>query len=323
MKTIGFVISRKENERRRVLLPADVTRVRNRGSLVFQESYATHLGIADSEYLDLGCSIAPASEVYRCDIICNPKAPEPAERELFGEGQTLFGWVHAVQGRSTVDFLIGRRMSAIAWEDMFEGGRHCFWRNNEIAGEAAILHAINFLGRLPHGLKAALIGRGNCGRGAYRIMAQLGMEVTVYDRQSVGLLRKEIGQFDLLVNAVMWDVFRQDHLVYREDLGRMRAGALIVDVSCDECMGIESSRPTPIYEPVYEVDGILHYVVDHTPAIYYRAATEAISRAVAPYIDELVESRPGGCLRRATVIERGHILDRRIARFQGRDMTGF
>src|SRR5687767_10088480 len=151
MNTVGFVISGKENERRRALLPADLATVKHRQQLVFEENYATHFGIPDAEYLKLGCRIAPKETVYSCDVICNPKAPEPAERELFDSGQTLFGWVHAVQGRTIVDFLLERRMTAIAWEDMFEDGRHTFWRNNEIAGEAAIFHAINYLGRLPYG----------------------------------------------------------------------------------------------------------------------------------------------------------------------------
>jgi N5-(carboxyethyl)ornithine synthase len=237
---------------------------------------------------------------------------------MFGRGQTLFGWVHAVQGRATVDFLLERQMTAIAWEDMYDSGRHTFWRNNEIAGEAAVLHAINYLGALPQGLHAALVGVGNCARGALRILSQLGMTVDVFDRSRSPYLRDWVSEYDIIVNAVMWDIFRDDHLISRDDLKRMRPGSMIIDISCDEGMGIESSRATPIYDPVYVDTGVIHYVVDHTPALYWRTATQAISRAVAPYIDELVEGRMGECLKRATAIQGGNIIDDRIVRFQKR-----
>lgn len=318
MRRIGFVISGKENERRRAILPTHLEHVEHRSALVLEQGYGEVLGIPDSAYRAMGCSIAPREEVYRCEVICNPKAPETAEMELFGSGQTYFGWAHAVQGRAMVDFLLDREMSAIAWEDMYEGGRHSFWRNNEIAGEAAVLHAINFLGRLPSGLTAAVIGRGNCAMGAINALAKLGVSTRVYDRKTVSLLPEELDQYDLVVNAVMWDIFRSDHLLTRSDLSKMRPGSMIIDVSCDEGMGIESSRPTPIYDPVYELDGIIHYVVDHTPALYYRTATEEISRVVVRFLDKLVMAASDECLDRATVVRDGRIIDERISRFQGR-----
>jgi N5-(carboxyethyl)ornithine synthase len=318
MRTIGFVASEKENERRRAVLPQDLSRVRNCGSLVFERGYGLPLGVPDAAYEEAGSVVAELGTVYECDIICNPKAPEPRERERFREGQTLFGWIHAVQGRAIVDFLIDREMTAIAWEDMFDQGRHCFWRNNEIAGEAAVLHAMSYLGRLPTGLKAALIGTGNCARGALAQMSRCGIEVRTYDRRSVGELPRELPGFDLVVNAVLWDVFRTDHMIAREHLRRMRPGAMIIDISCDEGMGIESTKATTIANPVYECDGVLHYAVDHTPALFYQTASASISDVVVRYLDQLVEERPDACLRAATIIEHGRILDDRIQRYQKR-----
>ena len=318
MRTIGFVASEKENERRRAVLPQDLSRVRNRSALVFERGYGLPLGIQDAAYEEAGSVVTDLADVYECDIICNPKAPEPRERERFREGQTLFGWVHAVQGRAIVDFLIDREMTAIAWEDMFDQGRHCFWRNNEIAGEAAVLHAMSYLGRLPTGLKAALIGNGNCARGALAQMSRCGIEVRTYDRRSVSELPSELPAYDLVVNAVLWDVFRTDHMIAREHLRCMKPGAMIIDISCDEGMGIESTKATTIADPVYVCDGVLHYAVDHTPALFYRTASASISDVVVRYLDQLVEDRPESCLRAATVIEYGRILDDRIRRFQKR-----
>jgi N5-(carboxyethyl)ornithine synthase len=318
MQTVGFVISGKENERRRALLPQDLAHIRNCKRLIFEEGYGSVLGISDGEYAARGAIVSGRDEVYRAAIICNPKAPEPNEAGLYREGQTFFGWAHAVQGRRMTDFLVKRRMTAIAWEDMYEHGRHVFSRNNELAGEAAVLHAMSFIGRVPAECSCALIGRGNCARGAFRMLARLGARVTVYDRKTEGLLRQEIDAYDVVVNAVLWDIFRSDHLVYREDLERMKPGSMIIDISCDESMGVETSRSTTVAEPVYTVGHVIHYVVDHTPTLFHRTASEAISEQVCRFVDDLVEGSPNQVLESATIIRNGLILDDRIIRFQGR-----
>jgi len=318
MRTIGFVMSRKENERRRALLPHDLKNITNKVSLYFAKGYGEIFGISDDAFLAMGANVVSEDEVYSQEIICNLKAPELSEQAFFSEGQTLFGWIHAIQGRSITDFLLERKMTAIAWEDMYEGGLHSFWRNNEIAGEAAILHSLLFFGKLPSDCTAAIVGRGCCGRGAFRILSQLGGEIVVYDRKTIHKLRNEIGRYDLVVNAVLWDIFRDDHLIYKEDLAKMKPGSMIVDISCDTGMGVETSHDTTINDPVYEVDGIIHYAVDHTPALFYRTATESISSVVCTYIDDLVEERKNLVLENATVIKAGVILDDKISRFQKR-----
>lgn len=318
MKSIGFVVSHKENERRRALLPEDLLYVRNRDNLYFESGYGDVLGYSDRDYVAQGVNVVGREAAFECDIVCNPKAPEPDEKLLYSDGQIIFGWIHAVQGRTITDFLVEKKMTGIAWEDMFEDNRHCFWRNNEISGEAAIIHSLTFLGRDPCECKAALIGRGNVARGAFRMLSRLGVSVVTYDKGNSHTLRKHIDRFDIIVNAVLWDVFRKDHIVYMEDLSRMRAGSMIIDISCDEAMGIESSRPTTIEEPVFVQDGVLHYAVDHAPSLFYRTATASISEAVAPYIDPLVEDAENETLAGATVIKNGIVLDDRIISFQNR-----
>lgn len=321
MQTIGFVISSKQDEERRALLPKDVFRLRHPNMLVFEEGYGEVLGISDQAYKDTGARVCSCEEAHAQPVVCNPKVPTLEEREYYRDGQTFFGWVHAVQGKSIVDFFTSKKMCAIAWEEMYEKDRYIFWRNREISGEAAILHALPFLNQLPDDLQVAMIGRGNCARGAFKILSRLGANVRSYDRVTVKYLREEIGEFDVIVNAVLWDVFRTDHLVYREDLKKMKPGSMIIDISCDEGMGIETSRPTTIKEPIYVVDGVLHYAVDHTPSIFAKSASEAISTALSPYIDCLVEERPNPVLEQAMCIRNGVILDQRVIEFQNRTST--
>lgn len=89
---------------------------------------------------------------------------------------------------------------------MFEKGRHVFWRNNELAGEAAVMHAFQCFGQMPYETKVAVIGRGNTARGAIKVLNIIGADVHQYDRHMEELLRIEIGQYDVIVNCILWDV---------------------------------------------------------------------------------------------------------------------
>jgi len=315
MKSIGFVISQKENERRRALIPPDLSDVKHAENLYFETGYGDVLGYSDNDYVKAGANVVNQEIVYQQDIICSVKVPEPEERRFYRKGQTLFGWIHAVQGRDITDFLVEKKMTAIAWEEMFENGRHVFWRNNELAGEAGVLHAFLYFGRPPYECTVAVIGRGNCARGAIRILEKLGARVVVYDRKTVAHLRSELEKYDVVVNAVMWDVFRSDRLIYREDITKMKKGAMIIDISCDEALEIETSRPTTIEKPIYVIEGIIHYAVDHTASLFWKTASEAISREVKKYIDNLVEDKLNPVLETAKIIEHGQILDEKIKKF--------
>jgi len=120
------------------------------------------------------------------------------------------------------------------------------------------------------------------------------------------------------LTAVLVHDVRLPALVYEVDLDRLRPGSLIVDVSCDEAGAIETSRPTTVADPIYVRRGIVHYAVDHTPSLYHRTASEAISGVVARFVSDLAEGRPNPVLEKATIIREGRILDERIARFQKR-----
>ena len=316
MIKIGFPIPTKENEKRRALFPPELASVKRTNYLVFESGYGQVMGYDDEAYCSCGVTVTDRHTVCECPVICNPKVM--TTDEYFQPGKKLFGWIHAVQGRQITDLLVNNKMTAIAWEEMFEEGRHSFWRNNEISGEAAIVHAFLQWGRLPYECKVAVIGRGNVARGAIRTLERFGCNVAVYDRKTSNLLRKKISCYDVVVNAVLWDVFRNDHLVYEEDLAKMRPGGLIIDISCDEAMGIETSHSTTIEDPVYWYHGILHYAVDHAPALYYRSAGESISKTVVHFIDALVEERASPVLDGATIIRNGKIIDDKILRFQNR-----
>lgn len=317
MKTVGFPISHKENEKRRAIIPSDLALVKNCDYIYIEKGYGDVLGYSDRDYQQYGVHISTREEVLKQDIICDPKIGD-AEYLSTLQNQIIFGWVHAVQNKDITDVILQQNLTAIAWEDMFEDGRHSFWRNNEIAGEAALCHAYLLHGIFPYNTKVAVIGRGNVARGAIRTLNFMGAEVIVYDRYTEKLLSKEIAEYDVIVNALLWDTKRNDHIIYKEDLKRMKKGAMIIDVSCDRAGAIETSVPTTLENPTYVVDGITHYVVDHTPSLFYKTTSKCISEVVVKFLDILIEEAENDVLMNALSIRAGKILDRRIIEFQNR-----
>lgn len=314
---IGLPISHKENEKRRALIPKDIDKISNKECLWIEESYGEILGYSDKDYESKGVNIASRSEVLSKEIICDPKVGD-ADYLTELHNQTIFGWVHAVQNRDITDKIISRNLTVYAWENMYDRGRHVFWRNNEIAGEAAIIHAYLSNGIFPYNTKAAVLGKGNVARGAIKTLNYLGAEVVQYDKNMEQLLRQELHLYDVVVNAILWDTKRKDHVIYREDLKRMKPNALIIDISCDRNGGVETCIPTTITNPVYVVDGVSHYAVDHTPSLFWKTTSDSLSEIFATYADMLIEGMPNETLFNAMIIKKGSILDKNIIQFQNR-----
>jgi len=318
MKTVGFPISHKENENRRAIVPEDLKKISCPERIYIESGFGEILGFADSEFKSIGCQVVSHDDVLKADIICDPKIGDADYLNKLNKGQIIFGWIHATQNRDITDKIIASGLTAYAWERMFENGRHTFWFNNELAGEAAVIHAFQCYGRLPFGLNVAVIGNGNTARGAVRVLNMLGACVMQYGRKTEQLLRDEIGRYDVIVNCVLWDVNRRDHIISKKDLKRMKRGALIIDVSCDRHGGIESCIPTSIEQPTYVVDGIIHYAVDHTPSLFYKTFSYNNSKIIYPYVEELLSENIGKVLADSKIFENGIIVDPEIIKYQGR-----
>ena len=316
MKTMGFLVSHKNNEKRRALLPGQLRDIKHVCQLYFEEHYGESLGIADEEYRKAGANIVSREQVLNCDIIVDVKLGDADYLHLVGAGKTFVGWAHAVQNTEFTTHMMEGNHTVIAWEDIFEDGRYIFYRNREVAGEAAIMHGFRYSGMMPYDSKVAVIGNGQVAKGACRVLNGLGADVTVYGRKLEKLFRKEMGEFDVIVNCVFWDTNRTDRLIYREDLKRLKPGSLIIDVSCDPELEIETSVPTTIDNPVYEVDGIIHYAVDNTPAMFPKTVTKCLSEGYCKYVDTILQEEYPESIEKAVVIRDVHILDQRIIDFR-------
>ena len=320
MRTIGFVISHKDGEQRRGIIPEDIAKnVKNTGNIVIENGYGMTLGISDEEYKAVGCKVASREDTLCCDIIADVKLGDADYLEDIKGSKILFGWAHAVQNVKFTDEVLKKNHTVVAWEEIYEDGRYIFYRNREVAGEAAVLHAFRYSGKMPYDSNVAILGNGKTAKGALRVLHGLGANVDVYDRKLEKLFVKKMYDYDVLINCVMWDTSRKDRIIYKEDLKNMKPGTLIIDVSCDPYLEIETSHPTTISNPVYEVDGVIHYAVDNTPAMFPKTVSNVLSEGVSKYIDILIScdfDDYSENLKAATVINAGHILDERILEFR-------
>ena len=319
MKTMGFLISHKNGEQRRALLPEQIKEISHPEALYFEKGYGSSVGVADSEYIKCGCNIVDREKVLDCDIITDVKLGDADYLDKIKESKILFGWAHTVQNIDFTSKILNANHTVIAWEEIYEDGRYIFYRNREVAGEAAILQAFRYSGSMPYDTKVAILGNGQTAKGALRILHGLGADVDVYGRKFEQLFKKKMFEYDVLVNCVMWDTNRDDRIIYKEDLKKMKPGTLIIDVSCDPYLEIETSHPTTIDEPVYTVDGVIHYAVDNTPAMFPKTVTKVLSKGIAKYVNILLSNDYDGFpenLKKATVILDGHILDKRIEEFR-------
>ncbi len=318
MKKVGYLISHKNNERRRALLPPDAARIEHCSQLVIESGYGEAHGYSDADYLYAGASVANRRTVLGCDVLVDVKLGDAEYIRDLAPGKTLVGWAHVEQKLTFTDAAIDGGHTIIAWEDLYEKGRYIFYRNRELAGETAILQSFTYYGRMPYDCRVAIIGNGMTAHGAHRILSGLGAKVDIFTRKLEPLFRERMGDYDVLVNCVLWDTGRTDRLIYREDLRRLKRGAMIVDVSCDPHLEIETSRPTTIDNPVYTIDGILHYAVDNTPAMAYRTVTELISRTFSPYVDCLVTGAYNTALETAVAIRAGEVTNPSVLAFHAR-----
>lgn len=317
MKTIGFVSSEMAHEKRRGIIPKHIEDITHKNQIYIEEGYGKVLSISDEEYEKVGAHIVSREEALSQDIICDLKIGRADYLAALSPAQTILGWVHAENNEKLVELLLERQLTVLAWEEMYAAGRHVFWRNNELAGEAAVLHAFTLFGKLPEECHVALIGRGNVALGAHKMLSALGAKVKVFNRDTIGELPNELGNFDVVVNGVLWDKSRTDHLLTKKDLQKFNGPAMIIDVSADEGGAIETSKATTFDQPTYVIENVIHYVVVHTPTIFHHSASESISREVSKYIDDLLDTKysENKVLANSLIIQDGMIIDKKLKEY--------
>jgi len=329
--------SRKEDERRFPIHPKHLSRIPEalRRQLIFEEGYGAPFGIADSEIAALSGGIATRHELLADIGMVIINKPVLADLKELREGGILWGYVHCVQQRDITQVALDRKQTLIAFEDMFvwspsgQMGRHTFYKNNEMAGYCAVIHALQLKGIDGHygnQRKTIIFGFGAVSRGAiYALKAHGFRNITICIQRPDHEVREEvldckyvrirpgnegearmmvverdgavrpltdkISEADIIVNGVFQDTENPTDFVTEAESTCLKPNSLIIDVSCDEGMGFFFAKPTTFKNPMFKYETIDYYAVDHTPSYLWESATRSISAALIVYLATVLAGR--------------------------------
>jgi len=294
--------------------------------VIVQAGAGAGAGFDDADYTTAGASIADsAEEIFAsADMIVKVKEPQAGERKMLREGQLLFTYLHLAPDPEQTRDLLASGCTAIAYETVTDarGGLPLLAPMSEVAGRLApqvgswtLQKANGGRGVLMGGVpgvgpaRVAVIGGGVVGTHAARIAAGMGADVTVLDRSldrmrylddafsglfktayaSAGNNAEMVAEADMVIGAVLIPGAAAPKLVTRAQLSTMKPGAAIVDVAIDQGGCFETSRATTHEEPIYEVDGIMHYCVANMPGAVARTSTIALGNATMPFMLALAD----------------------------------
>ncbi|MEO9573074.1 MAG: alanine dehydrogenase [Tateyamaria sp.] len=283
-------------------------------------------GFPDQAYIDAGAEIAGnAADIFAAaDMIVKVKEPQPVERKMLREGQLLFTYLHLAPDPDQTNDLLESGCTAIAYETVTDaaGGLPLLAPMSEVAGKLApqvgawtLQKANGGRGVLMGGVpgvgpaRVVVIGGGVVGTHAARVAAGMGADVTVLDRSlprmrylddafgtqfktgfaSAGNTAELVAAADMVVGAVLIPGAAAPKLVTREQLGTMKPGAVMVDVAIDQGGCFETSHATTHEDPIYDVDGIMHYCVANMPGAVARTSTIALGNATMPFMLALAD----------------------------------
>ena len=324
---IGVPKEIKNHEYRVGLTPSGVRELVASGHRVMVQTQAgLAIGYADEQYLQAGASIASsAAEVFaQADMVVKVKEPQPTECRMLRPGQVLFTYLHLAPDPEQTKLLMESGAVAIAYETVTDdrGGLPLLAPMSEVAGRMAIqagAHALEkaqggrgvLLGGVPGvaPAKVIVLGGGVVGLNAARMALGLGADVTLLDKSLPRLkeidmtfgghiktlmsnaanIEDMIREADLVIGAVLVPGAAAPKLVTRAMLKTMKPGAVLVDVAIDQGGCFETSRPTTHHDPIYMVDGIVHYCVANMPGGVARTSTQALNNATLPYTLELAK----------------------------------
>ena len=318
---IGVPREIKDNENRVSVVPDGAAELVHHGHQVLVQSGAgAGSRFPDEEYVAAGATVvATADEVFAAaDLIVKVKEPIPAEYHRFRDGQQLFTYLHLAADKELTDFLLERRIDSIAYETVQTPDRRLplLTPMSEVAGRMAVqaaAHALEspaggagiLLGGVP-GTPAArvtIIGGGVSGTEAAKIAIGMRAIVRVLDTNPARLAylsdvfggrldlvipnravtATSVAESDVVIGAVLVPGAKAPKLVTREMIATMQPGSVVVDIAIDQGGCFETSHATTHADPVYEVDGVIHYCVANMPGAVARTSAFALNNATLPF----------------------------------------
>lgn len=336
--TMGVIgTSQKEDERRVPIHPEHLNRLpeSTRKQLIFEKGYGKPFHFDDGQISELTGGIASRDEILTDIGSAIIAKPILSDLKKIKEGGLIWGYPHCAQQNEITQKAIDKKLTLIAFEDMHawfpsgQVGRHTFYKNNEMAGYCAVIHALQLKGVDGHygnQRKVIIFSFGAVSRGAiYALKAHGFRDITIciqrpdhevreevldvhYVRIRKGLeheprmlvvehdgterpLQGLISESEIIINGTFQDTDDPMNYVNEDEKSCLRPGTLIIDVSCDEGMGFYFAKPTTFKDPMISVDKIDYYAVDHTPSYFWESASRSISAALVVHIPSVIAGR--------------------------------
>jgi alanine dehydrogenase len=340
---VGILKEIKAEENRVCMSPGGVEFMRQHGHRILVEKNAGKAsGFGNATYKKAGGEIVDSSsDIFkRAKMIMRVKEPQPFEFKLVRKGQIYFSYLHLAASEDLTRALIKRKAVAIAYETIqkADGSLPLLTPMSEVAGPMAIQQGAKYLEMAQggHGVllggvpgvdpaTVVIIGGGAVGINAAKMASGLGAKVYILDidldrlrylsdvmtgqcitlMSSPAAIRDVLPNADLVVGAVLVPGSKTPTLVTREMLGTMKKGAVMVDVSIDQGGCFETSRETTHADPIYKVDGIVHYAVSNMPGALPRTSTLALNNATLPYAEEIASKGWKKAMRQNSEIKAG------------------
>lgn len=355
---IGVPAEIKEHEYRVGVTPSGAKALRRKGHNVIVEGSAGEgSGFTDDDYRKEGALITDRNRLFNdSELIIKVKEPLASEYGLFREGQSLFTFLHLAPAPELTGFLLKRKITALAYETLEEDGSLPLLKPmSEIAGKMAPVVAAYFLQKVYSGAgvlftgvegvpsaRVLILGAGSAGMNALGVAYGMGANLTVINRGIEKLrhideiykgkvktltatsenINSEAVNADAVICAVLVTGARTPKLISKELVSRMKKGAVIVDISVDQGGCSETTRPTTHSNPVYTVDGVIHYSVANMPGAYPRTSTLALTGRTLKYIEILADDgieeavSRNSSLRSALNTYKGKIMNKAITEAQ-------
>jgi alanine dehydrogenase len=318
---IGVPKEIKPDEYRVALTPAGAEMLVGAGhELVIEKGAGLGSGFTDDFYEDAGATILDTPEEVwaKAEMIMKVKEPIAPEWPRMRAGQVIFTYFHFAASEELTNAVVESGAIAIAYEtvELETGELPLLTPMSEVAGRMAVQEGAKYLEKPQGGLgvllggvpgvnpgKVLILGGGVVGTNAAKMAAGLGSNVFIMDINLERLrylddvmpanvttlfstryaIRKQIQQADLIIGAVLIPGAKAPSLITREDLSLMREGTVICDVAIDQGGCVETMKPTTHNDPVYTVDGVIHYAVANMPGGVPRTSTLALTNATLPY----------------------------------------
>lgn len=312
----------KNHEYRVGLVPHAVSELTALGHDLYVETGAgAGIGFADADYVAAGATILPtADETFQvADLIVKVKEPQPIECKRLMPHQTLFTYLHLAADKPQAEALMESGATCIAYETVTEpqGGLPLLRPMSEVAGRLSVHVGATYLhkafggrGVLIGGVpgvapaKVVIIGGGVAGLNAAQMAAGMSADVTIFDVSahrlieidqmfngrvktayaSKAALAEAVREADLIIGAVLIPGAAAPKLITRDMLKTLKQGAVLVDIAIDQGGCFETSHATTHQDPIFIVDGIVHYCVANMPGAVARTSTLALNNATLPFV---------------------------------------